>query len=491
MFLPQDIQQITFNGNTVEAVQNQINHFKTGFAFMQLEKAATPQNGVTVLTDSQVQAYSMHFDELKNRKKIVKFVPASGAASRMFKSLFAAIEEGKQDKSVTEFAEKINNFAFAQELKKLNAESDEIKGLIENLLLDKGLGYGILPKGLLAFHKYENTARTPLEEHLVEGALYANTNQQVNIHLTVSPEHKAKFEDLVAQKLGFYEQKYDVKYNISYSIQKPATDTIAVDLNNEPFRENNGQLLFRPAGHGALLANLNDVEADIIFIKNIDNVVPDRLKETTVSYKKALAGLLLEIQEKIKEYLLILKEQNILSSEIAEIKAFVEHVLCNTLSLGFEQKSELEKAHILADILNRPIRVCGMVRNQGEPGGGPFWCKNTDGTTSLQIVESAQVNFNDELQKAIFANSTHFNPVDLVCATKDIHGDKFDLTQFVDAQTGFITEKSKDGKTLKAMELPGLWNGSMSHWNTIFVEVPSITFNPVKTINDLLRPEHQ
>lgn len=491
MFLPQDIQQINANGNTLEAVQNQINQFKIGFAFMNLEKAATPQNGVLVLTDSQVQAYAMHFDALKDRKKIVKFVPASGAASRMFKSLFAAIEEDKQDKSVAEFAEKIDNFAFAEELKKLNAETAEIKGLIENLLLDKGLGYGILPKGLLAFHKYENTARTPLEEHLVEGALYAATKQEANIHLTVSPEHKAKFEALVAQKIVFYEQKYGVKYNISYSIQKPATDTIAVGLNNEPYRENNGQLLFRPAGHGALLANLNEIDADLIFIKNIDNVVPDRLKETTVAYKKALAGLLLECQEKIAVYSQKLKEPNILQNELAEVQVFVEQVLCNTLATSFGQKSEIEKCQILADILNRPIRVCGMVRNAGEPGGGPFWCKNEDGTTSLQIVESAQVNFNDESQKAIFAGSTHFNPVDLVCATKDIYGNKFDLMHFVDTQTGFITEKSKDGKTLKAMELPGLWNGSMSHWNTIFVEVPSITFNPVKTINDLLRPEHQ
>lgn len=490
MFSEKDLQQIATLGADVKTVQSQIEHFKKGFDFMNLEKAATPQSGVLVMNDAQVQSYVNQFDAQKNQFQILKFVPASGAASRMFKSLFAAIEEDKQDKSVQEFGQKLNQFAFAEELKSLNAENDEIKGLIENLLLDKGLGYGILPKGLLSFHKYENGSRTPLEEHLVEGAMYAESNGVVNLHLTVSPEHKPKFEALVQQKLGEYESKFGVKFNISYSIQKPSTDTIAVDMSNEPFRENDGKLLFRPAGHGALIANLNDVNADIIFIKNIDNVVPDRLKETTVIYKKALAGLLVETQNQIFDYLKTLQNHPT-ESEVQTIKNYVETALCHSLAPNFEAKSEAEKTQILAYVLNRPLRVCGMVRNAGEPGGGPFWCKNENGSTSLQIVESAQVNFGDEAQKAIFAGSTHFNPVDLVCATKDYMGQKFNLTAFVDTQAGFITEKSKDGKALKAMELPGLWNGSMSHWNSIFVEVPSITFNPVKTINDLLREEHQ
>lgn len=490
MFTEANILQIDTYGTTLAKVEQQIKYFKNGFPFMPLNRAATIGDGIMKLSDSELDRLINLYLEKVTSLKIVKFVPASGAASRMFKSLFAALEEGKFDKSVDQFFERLDEFAFANELKEM-AQNDDKTNILNSLLTEEGLAYGSLPKGLLAFHKYKNNARTPVEEHLVEGANYANSNGKVYLHLTVSPEHKAKFEKLIASKLGYYEQLFGLTFEIDYSEQKASTDTIAVNLDNTPFLEADGSLLFRPAGHGALLENLNDIEADVIFIKNIDNVVPDRIKSSTFDYKKALAGLILEIQDKIFGYLHDLKYGTPTLSDIDEIDLFLQRKLCIESPIGFIDKSYQEQGQYFFDKLNRPIRICGMVKNQGEPGGGPFWCANSDGTVSLQVVESAQVDFSSEKQKEIFAGSTHFNPVDLICATKDFEGNKFNLLNYSDPKTGFITEKSKDGKTLKAQELPGLWNGSMADWNTIFVEVPLITFNPVKTINDLLREEHQ
>lgn len=490
MFTEANLLQIDTYGTTLAKVEQQIQYFKNGFPFMPLNRAATIGDGIMKLSDSELDRLINLYLEKVTSLKIVKFVPASGAASRMFKSLFAALEEGKYDKSVDQFFERLDEFAFANELKEI-AQNDDKTNILNSLLTEEGLAYGSLPKGLLAFHKYKNNARTPVEEHLVEGANYANSNGKVYLHLTVSPEHKAKFEKLIASKLGYYEQLFGLTFEIDYSEQKASTDTIAVNLDNTPFLEANGSLLFRPAGHGALLENLNDIEADVIFIKNIDNVVPDRIKSSTFDYKKALAGLILEIQDKIFGYLHDLKYGTPTLSDIDEIDLFLQRKLCIESPIGFIDKSYQEQGQYFFDKLNRPIRICGMVKNQGEPGGGPFWCANSDGTVSLQVVESAQVDFSNEKQKEIFAGSTHFNPVDLICATKDFEGNKFNLLNYSDPKTGFITEKSKDGKTLKAQELPGLWNGSMADWNTIFVEVPLITFNPVKTINDLLREEHQ
>ncbi len=490
MFTEANLLQIDTYGTTLAKVEQQIQYFKNGFPFMPLNRAATIGDGIMKLSDSELDRLINLYLEKVTSLKIVKFVPASGAASRMFKSLFAALEEGKFDKSVDQFFERLDEFAFANELKEI-AQNDDKTNILNSLLTEEGLAYGSLPKGLLAFHKYKNNARTPVEEHLVEGANYANSNGKVYLHLTVSPEHKAKFEKLIASKLGYYEQLFGLTFEIDYSEQKASTDTIAVNLDNTPFLEANGSLLFRPAGHGALLENLNDIEADVIFIKNIDNVVPDRIKSSTFDYKKALAGLILEIQDKIFGYLHDLKYGTPTLSDIDEIDLFLQRKLCIESPIGFIDKSYQEQGQYFFDKLNRPIRICGMVKNQGEPGGGPFWCANSDGTVSLQVVESAQVDFSNEKQKEIFAGSTHFNPVDLICATKDFEGNKFNLLNYSDPKTGFITEKSKDGKTLKAQELPGLWNGSMADWNTIFVEVPLITFNPVKTINDLLREEHQ
>jgi hypothetical protein len=326
-------------------------------------------------------------------------------------------------------------------------------------------------------------------EHLTEGTYYArNKDGKVNIHFTVSPEHQPFFEALIAARKPAYEKKLEATFDVSFSIQKPSTNTIAVDMNNQPFREKDGSLLFRPGGHGALIENLNDINAEIIFIKNIDNVVPDRLKPGEAHYKKLLAGVLVCMRQRAFGYLDKLEKGNCTPEELAEILAFTQNELCIAPPEGGINEPLPE---YLKRKLDRPFRVCGMVKNQGEPGGGPFIVKNADGTASLQILESSQIDRNDPKAMEAFKNSSHFNPVDLVCGVKDRKGKKYNLPDYVDKNTGFISLKSKDGKELKALELPGLWNGAMSDWNTIFVEVPVSTFNPVKTVNDLLRPEHQ
>ena len=490
MFLEKDFSQINELGIDLETVYQQINDFKEGFPFMQLQKAATLNDGVMKLTEEQLESFTALYEKKVSKLVPLKFVPASGAATRMFKSLFSYLEEGKSDKSTDQFFDKLDDFAFAQDVKNILPENADNQTIVDYYLTRKGLDYGSLPKGLLKFHKYENESRTALEEHLVEGANYANNDGNVKLHFTVSPEHLSRFLKLLNKAVPVYEEKFNVKYDISFSEQRRSTDTIAVNMDDTPFREKDGSLLFRPAGHGALLANLNDITADIIFIKNIDNVVPDRIKQPTIAYKKALAGVLLKFQDRIFDYQYQLKEW---ASEplLMELSHFFERELCVLPPIGFMGMNHNEKVMYYQKKLNRPLRVCGVVPNTGEPGGGPFWCKNSDGSTSLQIVESAQVDMDDENQKALFNESTHFNPVDLICSMKNYKNKKFDLMEFRDPKTGFVTQKSKDGQNLKAQELPGLWNGSMANWNTIFVEVPLITFNPVKTVNDLLREEHQ
>ncbi len=498
MFLEEDINQIKSRGSEVAEVEQQINYFVNGFPYLNLSKAATIGDGILSPNESEISELLALFDQnaADGEISLLKFVPASGAATRMFKALFGFLQGGKSDKSIEEFFERISEFAFYDDLKSaLESDGHAIetadKTLIASYFLtDKGLGYGELPKGLLKFHNYPDRPRTPLEEHLVEGAKYANASGNVQIHFTVSPEHRDKFEKLVVEVIPSYQTKYGVKYFVSFSEQKSATDTIAVNLDNTPFREDNNSLLFRPAGHGALLENLAQLDADVIFIKNIDNVVPDAIKEETITYKKALAGLVLKYQKRIFDY------QNQLENGtdeglLSELDVFFKNEMSVTPPAGFNERSVEEKASYFMTKLNRPLRACGMVKNQGEPGGGPFWAENADGSSSLQIVESAQVDLENEEQNAKFKNSTHFNPVDLVCATKDKDGNNYDLKKFRDPLTGFITGKSKDGKDLKAQELPGLWNGAMANWNTLFVEVPLITFNPVKTVNDLLREQHQ
>lgn len=422
----------------------------------------------------------------------------------MFKNLFEFLGADYSEPTTDfekKFFSRVHDFAFYDELneaciKNTGKDIDTLiaeknyKAVVANLLESAGLNYGALPKGLLKFHRYEDGVRTPLEEHLVEGALYAaGKTGQVNVHFTVSTEHRALFQQLVDEKVAAYSSRFGVQYQVSFSEQKPSTDTVAADMENKPFRDN-GKLLFRPGGHGALIENLNDLDADIVFIKNIDNVVPDRLKADTVTYKKLLAGALVTLQKKAFEYLELLDSGHYSHEQLETIIRFVQQDLrCRRADIKNLEDADL--VIYLRKKLNRPMRVCGMVKNVGEPGGGPFLAYNPDGTVSLQILESSQIDMKDPEKKAMFEKGTHFNPVDLVCAVRDYKGNKFNLLNFVDKATGFISYKSKNGKDLKALELPGLWNGSMSDWSTVFVEVPLSTFNPVKTVNDLLREQHQ
>lgn len=507
MLTHEDKKLLAKKGISEEKIAEQLACFEKGFPYLKLSAAASVENGgIMKAEDKDFERYLAAWDAYKDGdKKIVKFVPASGAASRMFKNMFEFLG-ADYDKPTTDFEKKffdhIHDFAFYNDLnaacmdntgKNIDALLSEqnYKAIVSNLLEAAGLNYGALPKGLLKFHRYADGVRTPLEEHLVEGALYAaGKNGEVNVHFTVSTEHRALFEKLVAAKVGEYEAKYGTKFHISFSEQKPSTDTVAADMDNKPFRDKDGKLLFRPGGHGALIENLNDLDADIVFIKNIDNVVPDRLKADTVTYKKLLAGVLVTLQKQAFEYLELLDSGHYSHEQLETIIRFVQQQLrCRRTDL-----KELEDADLVIYLrkkLNRPMRVCGMVKNVGEPGGGPFLAYNPDGTISLQILESSQIDMKDPEKKAMFEKGTHFNPVDLVCAIRDYKGNKFNLLEHVDKATGFISYKSKNGKDLKALELPGLWNGSMSDWNTVFVEVPLSTFNPVKTVNDLLREQHQ
>lgn len=494
-------------GISEETLYNQLSLFEKGFPFLKLSAAASVEKGILTPNEDEVDAYLDAWNRYTDNAshKVVKFVPASGAASRMFKNLFAFIDAA-YDIPTTDFEKTffshIHSAAFFDDLnevcqklygKTVDAltESAEYKDIVRALLNKEGLSYGNLPKGLLKFHRYAEGSRTPLEEHLVEGALYAREKDgTVNVHFTVSPEHRALFEKLVNKVQPHYEEKFNVRYNISFSEQKPSTDTIAANPDNTPFRTKEGNLLFRPGGHGALIENLNDIKADVVFIKNIDNVVPDRLKDATVRYKKLLAGVLVSLQEQAFSYLRKLDNGKYTMNELREMLQFVQKKLF-TKNPDTKMLEDTELAIYLRNKLNRPMRVCGMVRNVGEPGGGPFLAYNADGTISLQILESSQIDMNDAEKKAMFEKGTHFNPVDLVCAINDYKGNTFHLPDFVDPQTGFISHKSKDGKELKALELPGLWNGAMSNWNTVFVEVPLETFNPVKVVNDLYREQHQ
>ena len=504
--LDNDKTLLAQKGISEEKLNEQLKQFETGFPFLQLSAAASIEKGIVAPSAEEQAALLKAWDKyVEENHDVVKFVPASGAASRMFKDIFAFVD-ADYDTPQTDFEKKffaqIQTAAFyadlneaclklyAKDIQALLAEG-QYKSVAKAMLDGAGLNYGKLPKGLLKFHTYPEGARTPLEEHLVEGALYAKgSNGKVKVHFTVSPEHRALFEALVSKTQATYEQAFDASLDISFSEQKPSTDTVAANADNTPFRNADGSLLFRPGGHGALIENLNDIDADIVFIKNIDNVVPDRLKADTVTYKKLIAGLLVELQSQAFAYLKKLDSGKYSMDDLREMLQFVQkRLFCKNPETKVLEDTEL--AIYLRQKLNRPMRICGMVRNVGEPGGGPFLAYNPDGTISLQILESSQIDMSDPEKKAMFEKGTHFNPVDLVCAIKNYKGEKFDLPAFVDKATGFISHKSKDGKELKALELPGLWNGAMSDWSTVFVEVPLSTFNPVKTVNDLYREQHQ
>lgn len=477
MFTEKDLQQIAAHGLTLEAVEHQIENFRRGFPSLQVVSAASPSDGITILTAEQATDYAAKFDNRDASVTVAKFVPASGAATRMFKELFEFVNEDKRGKGIDTLLQNIEKFAFYPELKEVVSDFSDEKAVV-SAIIKQGLGYGSLPKGLVTFHSYSDGARKAVEEHLVEGALYGAANGVVRLHFTVSPEHEGAFRALLAERTAKYEALFGVKYDISFSQQKSSTDTIAVNPDNTPFRTDSGDLLFRPAGHGALIENLNEIEASIIFVKNIDNVTTDALRADTVLYKKALAGLLLDVQKQAFETLAALKAG---TADLAAVATFVEKSLCVKLPATYD-------AALLEKLLSRPIRVCGMVRNEGEPGGGPFWVANGDGTQTLQIAESSQISAED---MHLMKDATHFNPVDLVCGVYAADGSKYNLLNYTDPATGFISSKSSGGRDLRAQELPGLWNGAMADWNTIFVDVPISTFSPVKVVQDLLRPQHQ
>ena len=477
MFTENQISEIKAHGLTVSQVEAQIEAFKRGFPSLEVVKAASPEDGITILSEEACNAAVEHYEAAAEQLEVVKFVPASGAATRMFKELFEFVNDNKRGKGIDTLLQNIEKFAFYEELKATGVDFTDDKAVV-SAIINEGLNYGAKPKGLVTFHNYEEGARKAIEEHLMEGAQYGASKGISRLHFTVSPEHKEAFKALLDERVAHYEAKFGIKYDISFSEQKPSTDTIAVNPDNTPFLTDNGKLLFRPAGHGALLSNLNDIEADIIFVKNIDNVTTDALRGDTIRYKKALAGVLLDLQAQAFAHL---KALNNGTANLAEVAEFIENRLCTKLPAEYD-------AELLKALLDRPIRVCGMVRNEGEPGGGPFWVKNDDGTQSLQIAESSQISAED---MPLMKEATHFNPVDLVCGVRKSNGTKFNLMGYTDPKTGFISSKSSGGRELRAQELPGLWNGAMAKWNTIFVDVPISTFSPVKVVQDLLRPQHQ
>lgn len=465
------------HGLTPAALETQLKNFREGFPFLPVTRAASCGDGIRVLDAAGIEQAAARYDRAKESLRVVKFVPASGAATRMFKDLFEFVREGRRTAVVGELLANRRRFAFWPELRTIiGDDADELR-TVENIVAE-GLRYGETPKGLVSFHRYGDEVRKAVEEHLVEGAQYAAAGGEVKIHFTVSPEHLTRFEALLAEKIPGYESRFGVKYRISFSVQDPSTDTLAVNPDCTPFRRADGRLLFRPAGHGALIGNLGKIDADIVFVKNIDNVTTDARRGDTVLYKKALAGVLLALQERIFEYLMVLE---VPGAELEPIAAFIENELCVKLPKDYGTP-------LLRRVLNRPIRVCGMVRNEGEPGGGPFWVAGADGLETLQIAESNQIA---PEKRKLMRSATHFNPVDLVCSFRTSKGGRFDLREFVDPATGFISRKSDGGRELLAQELPGLWNGAMARWNTVFVEVPITTFSPVKVVTDLLRPEHQ
>ncbi|WP_417171714.1 DUF4301 family protein [Alistipes putredinis] len=477
MFTKEDFVQMEEHGLTPAALETQLKNFREGFPFLPVTRAASCGDGIRVLDAAGIEQAAARYDRAKESLRVVKFVPASGAATRMFKDLFEFVREGRRTAVVGELLANRRRFAFWPELRTIiGDDADELR-TVENIVAE-GLRYGETPKGLVSFHRYGDEVRKAVEEHLVEGAQYAAAGGEVKIHFTVSPEHLTRFEALLAEKIPGYESRFGVKYRISFSVQDPSTDTLAVNPDCTPFRRADGRLLFRPAGHGALIGNLGKIDADIVFVKNIDNVTTDARRGDTVLYKKALAGVLLALQERIFEYLMALE---VPGAELEPIAAFIENELCVKLPKDYGTA-------LLRQVLDRPIRVCGMVRNEGEPGGGPFWVAGADGLETLQIAESNQIA---PEKRELMRSATHFNPVDLVCSFRTSKGGRFDLREFVDPATGFISRKSDGGRELLAQELPGLWNGAMARWNTVFVEVPITTFSPVKVVTDLLRPEHQ
>jgi hypothetical protein len=514
MFSDKDIQQIQAKGITVDQVNAQVSRLKDGMSYSNLVAAATIGRGIEYYDENDIQNFIQLYEAKQKTLAIIKFVPASGAATRMFKFLFLFVKKFKPSKeNIDDYAERENdnlikifisnleNFPFYNEViskaKQINSDFEKLPNgekylQFVNIMLDEnGLNYSFFPKGLLPFHKYENKVITAFHEHLFESTLYAHSNGVAHLHFTVSEAHYNYFTEELNRIKQDLEQRTNTIFNVSFSYQKEATETVALTKDDTVYRNEDHSILFRPAGHGALLENLNDLEGDLIFIKNIDNIVVSEKNVEVSNYKKLLAGILLEVQEKVFSYLHKLEDTNITETDFKLMALFLRYRLNVPINHGFDDYTSQEKVIFLREKLNRPIRVCGMVKNEGEPGGGPFWVKDKDGNISLQIVEFAQINFSRKNQQELVYRATHFNPTDLVCGVKNYQGRKFNLKEFIDPEAAFITMKTQNGIDIKALELPGLWNGSMAYWNSIFVEVPLETFNPVKTVNDLLKPAHQ
>lgn len=514
MFSKQDIQYIEKKGITINQINDQIRRLNNGMSYSNLIEAAIKGNGIKSYNEHEIMHFVELYESKRDKLSILKFVPASGAATRMFKFLFQflkifnpkkesieAYAKRQNDTLILSFINNLEKFPFYNEVvlmaRKVYSNFDSLSHsekqfyFIKTMLDKEGMNYSFYPKGLLPFHKYANKTVTAFYEHLLESTLYASSNNKANLHFTISEKHHRFFEGLLNEVKLDLEQKTNTMFNVSFSYQKASTETVALTTNNSVYRKSDNSILFRPAGHGALLENLNDLDNDIVFIKNIDNIVVSHKNLKVSEYKKLLAGILIEIQEQAFTFLHQLDNEYVVEEELISIALFLATSLNVSIDTDYEDFSIDEKKKYLIEKLNRPIRVCGMVKNEGEPGGGPFWVKSKDGQVSLQIVESAQINHENKTQKEILNNATHFNPVDLVCGIKNYKGEKFNLKNFVDPEAAFITMKTQDGTDIKALELPGLWNGSMAYWNSIFVEVPLETFNPVKMVNDLLKPAHQ
>lgn len=502
MFTEQDYNDISQQGISISDINNQMSVITCDKSKVELSAPIVANNGLYVIEEDKINSMLGNYKKKVGEKKLVKFVPASGAATRMFKDIVTFINENVESESVKVVVENLSSFAFYPKLKeKMQQDGLQIETLIQEkdyttifkyLLFEKGLNYLHLPKGLLHFHKYNQEIRTPIEEHLIESVAYTtNKNNVARVHFTISPEHSDLFCQNVANFVNQYEVLFNVKFDVTYSFQHSSTNTLTFDCNNELFRDKNNRLVFRPGGHGSLIKNLNEIDADVIFIKNIDNVTTDDLRADTIKYKKILASLLLDFQQDIFSVLQQFDNQTKIAENIQKAENILQKCFFVKLSDYYKQLSEEKKVQYLYRLLNRPIRVCGVVKQEGEPGGGPFWVCNTENNEkNLQIVETSEINLDNQLQKNILESSQFFNPVDLVCATKNHKGEFFDLYQYVDYQRFFVTNKTFEGKNIKAIENPGLWNGAMSNWLTVFVSVPLSTFSPVKTINDLLRKEH-
>ena len=486
-------------------VEKQLERFGKGCTPRRLLRPATVGDGVKRLRSGEARQFLKIYEESLAETSVCKFIPASGVASRMFGQLDAlrvAFSAGKPasaaraGEALEKFVLNLKRFPFAGQLERsLGRDIDEVVSsgdfgpLLNALLGDEGLGYGNIPKGLVPFHDYEEGPRTAFCEHFAEAAGYANSHGAVSMHFTIPPAFADEFA-LEEKKAKVLFSSNEVSFDVSYSAQNPETDTVVVGADGEPVRDAFGSLVRRPAGHGALLGNLNALSSDLVFIKNIDNVVKEELLPDTIRWKKILGGMLLFLRRRVFHFLDSLRSSGFSEPLAKDAVSFCARELFLDLSAVLDEPAPEKKKEALLRALDRPIRVCGAVKNEGEPGGGPFWTETENGE-SLQIVESAEVDRNSPSQMSVWQSSTHFNPVDIVCGTTNSVGKKFNLFDFVDHEAGIITEKILEGEKIKALELPGLWNGSMAGWITVFVEVPSSTFNPVKTVLDLLKEPHQ